>query len=172
MMALAIATAATSALGALADAGSKAGQYEAQGQAADYNAQISEANAGTARREAGAAEDLQRRRAAQVLAQQRGGRAQQPVDPSTGSAADVYRQSMEDAELDALNIRYGGEQRARGFLNQAESERFQGRVARANAKGARRQGYFNAASSILSSIGGYYSGQARQAAAMAPYGGG
>ena len=59
-----------------------------------------------------------------------------------GSPMEVLASSAAAAELDALNVRYGGESRARNFMNEATVMRFQG----ATAKSA---GYYGAASTLL-----------------------
>lgn len=172
MEALLVASAVTSAVGAISAGNSQAANYDAQRQAHDYNANVALQNAGQARNEAGAAEDLQRRRASRVLAEQRGGVTQMGVDGSAGTAADLYRQALEDSELDALNIRYEGESRARGFNIEADQQRYASSLAKTNSKAARKAGYLNAIGSTLSVAGGYYKGQAGKQAALSGISGG
>jgi len=123
--------------------------YKANAQADDYNAQVAATNAATARQQAGVREEAQRRQARQILGEQRAALSQAGIGLS-GSAADVYGQSAANAELDALNIRYEGELDARGLLAGSELDKYQGKVAGMNAKSAKRSGYLDTASSLLS----------------------
>lgn len=123
--------------------------FKAQAQADDYNAQVAATNAATARQQAGAREEAQRRQARQILGTQRAALAQAGIGLS-GSAADVYGQSVANAEVDALNIRYEGDLEARGLLAGATLDTYSGQVARTNAKTAKRAGYLDTASALLS----------------------
>lgn len=134
--------------------------YKAQAQSDIYNATIAEQNAAVKRQQYVAQEEAQRRQAKQVLGEQRAALAQAGIGLS-GSASDVYGQSAARAELDALNIRYSGELDARGLLAQSDQYRYDASVNRMNATSARRGGYLNAASALLSGASasyGYYKG--------------
>lgn len=120
---------------------------DAQSQTARYNAKMANQQAEVERQQTLAREEAQRRQAAQVLGQQRAAFAQSGGGMG-GSAADVMQQSSAMAELDALTIRYEGDLRARGLDAQAEQERFAARTAR-------KQGYFQAAGTILGGVGDY-----------------
>lgn len=149
---LAWATAATAVIGAVsavqAGKAQEAG-LKATAKSQEYNAEIERQNATVARQQANAREEAQRRQARQILGEQRAALSQAGIGLS-GSAADVYRQSATNAELDALNIRYEGELAARGLLAQSELSRFEGGVSRMNAGIAKRASYMDAASSLLS----------------------
>lgn len=120
---------------------------DAQSQAARYNAKLANQQAEVERQQTLAREEAQRRQAAQILGQQRAAFAQSGGGMG-GSAADVMQQSTALAELDALTIRYEGDLRARGFDTQAEQERFAARTAK-------KQGYYQAAGTILGGTADY-----------------
>ncbi len=154
-----IASTVMSAISAIQQANSQSAAYKSQQQAADYNAAILTQNAASERAAANQREEAQRREARQILGSQRASFAQAGTGLS-GSAADVMAESATNAELDALTLRYEGDMRARGLLAEAEGEKFQGRVAGANAKQAKTAGYMNAVGSILGGAGNYMDRQA------------
>lgn len=86
-------------------------------------------------------EQTQRRQSAQVegtaaaVAGQAGG-------GMGGTTAKVLEQSGINAELDALNIRYGGLQKASGLMGQAQQQKNAGRAAATSS-------YFQAGSALL-----------------------
>jgi hypothetical protein len=82
-------------------------------------------NAAATQQQAAADEATQRRRSGAVLAQARANAGASGIELS-GSPLDVIANSAAEAELDALNIRYGGQVRA-------ERAMIEGRVARANS---------------------------------------
>lgn len=147
---------ATQAVGAIAAGNAQAAQYDAQAAAARYNADIQRQQAETASAQAGMREDLQRKQARQIMGRQVAAGAQSGVNITTGTAADVFRQSLYDAEMDALNIRYEGELNRVGLLNQASLSDWEGQVAKKNAKTAQRAGYLNAAVSLTGAAAGAY----------------
>jgi hypothetical protein len=61
-----------------------------------------------------------------------------------GSSLDVLAESIANLELDALNVRYGGQVKATNFRNEATYERYR-------AKEARASGQIRAAATLLSS---------------------
>lgn len=154
MEAITIASTVFSALGAINQSNAQAASYQSQRQATDYNATVLDQNAGIERQQANAREEAQRRDARRILGSQRAALSQAGTGMG-GSAADVMAQSAADAELDALTLRYEGDMRARGLIAQAEGERYQGRVAGANASAARSAGPMNAIGSILGGVGSY-----------------
>lgn len=149
MAILAVASTAVAAYGAYQQGQAAEATYKSQAQAADYNATIQSQNATVARQQAAAREEAQRRRTRQILGEQRAAIGQAGIGLG-GSAADVYGQSAANAELDALNIRYEGELDARGLLAQSELTRYEAKADRMNAKSAKRAGYVNTASALLS----------------------
>lgn len=110
--------------------------------AAEYNARVAENNAITARQQAAAQEEQHRRLARRQLGQMRAAYGASGVTME-GSPLDILAQSAKDAELDALNIRYGGELKAQGLESEAVLERYRG-------KSAQRAGYMGAATGLLS----------------------
>lgn len=152
---LAVAGTAVSAVGAIQQGNVASANARAQQDAANYNATIEAQGATTARQQANAREEAQRRATRQFLGEQRAGLSQAGIGLD-GSAADVHGQSAANAELDALNIRYEGELDARGLLAQSALTRHEGQVAGVNARTARRAGYMNAASTILSGSANAY----------------
>jgi hypothetical protein len=147
---------ATQAVGAIAAGNAQAAQYDSQAAAARYNADMQRRQAEAASQQAGMREDLQRRQARQVFGRQIAAGAQSGVNVTTGSAADLFRSSLYDAEMDALNIRYDGELNRVGLLNQASLSDWEGQVAKVNSKTARRAGYLNAAASLTGAASGAY----------------
>lgn len=109
--------------------------------AADTDAKIAGVNADLASAQAGAAEEAQRRQAREVLARQRAAIGQSGFTNS-GSFAKVQEQSAVEAELDALNIRYGGTLRRQGMLVERDA-------AKARGKTITRAGYMRAAGQLL-----------------------
>lgn len=149
---LMIAGTAIQAIGAIQQGNAQAAQYQAQAQGQEYNARVSRSQAEAAGQQWSAREDAQRRQARQILGKQLAATAQSGVNLN-GSAADIFRESMVNAEQDALNIRYEGEMTRTGLLNQAQLSDYEASAFRSAAKSARRAGYMSAAAAIAS--GGY-----------------
>ena len=152
--ALPIAAAATQAAGALMSAGAQRASFDSQAGAAEWNARNAEVQAGQARYAAGQQEEMQRRKARETMgtALAAGGQAGIALE---GSFADLFRQSLYDAEADAMAIRYRGELEAAGLNNQAAMERVNAANARSMGKQATRAGWLNAAGSLLNSGANY-----------------
>jgi len=123
--------------------------------AGQRNGALLDAQANETRRATVTRENLTRDRSARALSDQRAALLANGIDPTSGTALIGVTQSAQDAEMDALTLRYEGDMRARGMMAQAEGERYQARVANANAKSAKRAGYLNAAGSILGGVGDY-----------------
>jgi hypothetical protein len=132
---LIIASTATAAVGAI-----YSGQQQRKG--ATMAAEQATVNAQAARQAAGAREETVRRQNAMRLGEQRAGAAQSGFDSSAGSFGELQGQSAGNAELDALSTRYEGELQALNLENEATSYRMR-------AKTATRQGYLNAAGSLM-----------------------
>ena len=109
--------------------------------AGDYNARMLAMQAHTAQMQAVTDEYTQRRKARDVLGEQAAALAQAGGGYG-GTTAGVINQSAIDAELDALNIRYGGTMKASGLLAQAAAARYGGRAGQT-------QSYFLAGSDLL-----------------------
>jgi hypothetical protein len=123
-----------------------------QGQAAEVQAQFEAdqmaENAKQTRQQAGMAEDEMRSQARKMVGTQLAAQSQAGTQLN-GSASDLLRESLFNAESDAQNIRYEGENKARGYTNQAIGTLASGKNAKTNS-------YMSAAGSLMSSAGGVY----------------
>ena len=107
-----------------------------QQKAAKYNAKVAENQATAARNAAAIREQQHREQVRRLAAGQRAGYGGAGVT-GEGSPLLVMADTLEQAELDAQRIRYGGEVSATGLQSQARLQRFQGdQYARAGALGA------------------------------------
>jgi hypothetical protein len=100
-----------------------------QGQQAEkagkYNAQVAENQAIMVRQAAGVREEQHRARVRALAGQQRAGVGASGVEEA-GSPLLVMADTLQQAELDAQRIRYGGEVSATGYESQARLQRYQG----------------------------------------------
>ena len=126
---------------------------------AHTNADIAKQRATIAAQQANVNEDAQRRRADLAIGTQRAAIAQAGVG-FEGTGGDLVDQSSTNAEMDALNIRYGGKI---GVVSDTE----QANLSSASARSAMTAGYVGAAAGALSAYGGYRRSQPAPA-----YGGG
>lgn len=157
MQALMIASGAMKAVGALQQARTEAGNYKSAAAANDYNALVTEGNARSAAEQASAREDMQRRNFRSLQGQAIAAAAQSGAGLD-GSNADVLRQNAVNAELDALTIRYEGDQQTKGLMAQAGLQRFYATQNRKNAGRAMTAGYLNAGSALLQTAANYKMG--------------
>lgn len=123
------------------------------------NQQLLQDQARTARQQAGAEEEASRRESRRLLGQQRAAIGQSGIGYG-GTAGLLMEDSAVQAELDALNIRYGGEQQARNLLNQANEAGVSAGILGSNAKQARNAGLLKAGTSLLSSGSSMFGGGA------------
>jgi len=149
--------AAVAAVGALKSAQAQSQQADAAAQAANYNALSDQSRATVALQQGNAQEESQRRQAAIALGNQNAAMAQSGTDLASGSALDLYKQSATNAELDALNIRYGSQLQAQGLQSQSTLDAMQATQDQRNASTAMSNGYLNAGAAALSSYGSYSS---------------
>lgn len=147
-----LASAATSAIGAMQAADAKSDSLNAQAAAAQNNAVIAQQNARNTRLASDANEEAQRRKSAHDLGTLRAGLLQAGIGTG-GSAADVLGQATGNAELDALNIRYDGSMRAANQENQGLMYTQQAAASRQGASNAQEAGFLGAAASLLSGAG-------------------
>jgi hypothetical protein len=161
---MAIAGAAMSAVSSISQASAASAAAKSAAQASDYNAAIAAQNAQTASEQGNANEEAQRRKARMVMGAQRAALAEAGIG-SDGTASDLVEQSAVNAEMDALNIRYGAQLQSTGFLNQSALDMQQAENQRKQASRATTAGYLNAGASALSGYGGYLQGQAKIKAA-------
>lgn len=136
-----VAAAVVAAVGAIA-----AGK--AQKNAQEYQAQVDEQNGLLARRNAGANEEQQRKQARAFQGRQLAAIGESGTMLS-GSAADIFKESLYSAEMDALNIRYEGELGNNSARNAAQGARYSGKMAE-------QIGYVNAAGSLVGGAAGGY----------------
>jgi len=151
-----VAAAAAKAIGSMQEANAHAAQLNSEGAQHDRNAEIAEQNATISWQQGIAQEGAVRRRAAGILGAQAAVSGESNFDVGSGSALDVAKQSAANAELDSLTTIYNTDLRARGFKQQAESERYAGDLAHAGAGAARDQGVWGALTGITSSAASYY----------------
>lgn len=151
---LQIASAAISAIGSIKQAQAQAASYRAQAQANDYNATVAKNNAVVANQQASAAEEQQRRRFSMLQGQAAAGAAQSGAGMD-GSNADVLEQNALFNELDALTIRYEGQNKAKSLEAQSEMEKYQAAAASRNADTAMSAGFLNAGANLLSGATNY-----------------
>lgn len=142
-------TTAVSTVGALAGAKAQSNQMKSQAYADEFNATVLKQNSEVASAEANQREELQRRQFGQLQGQALAGVAQSGTGFG-GSNLDVLNQNAVNAELDALNIRYEGQMRARGLLAQSQLETMQAKAHRAGARDTMAAGFINAGSNLLS----------------------
>ena len=121
MIALAVGSTAMNALGSIR-------QGQEQQAAANYNAAVADQNAKIAQDQAARAEADQRRQAEKLAGEQVAAYAASGVTEE-GSPLKVMYQSAQEAEMDALNIRYQGYLNARQQTAEADLQRYQGRAA-------------------------------------------
>lgn len=133
-----MAGATISAAGAISSA-------KAQSQAQTYNAQLNEQNAQAAASQAAVNAAAQRRQSEQAQGAMRAAYGAAGVTVE-GSPLDALRMSAENAALDEANILYAGRLKATGYANEATLNRM-------GATTATQQGYFGAASSLLTGAG-------------------
>lgn len=111
-------------------------QGQQQKAAGKYNAKVAENQATAAKQAAAVREEQHRERVRRLAGTQRAVSGASGIEEA-GSPLLVMADTLEQAELDAQRIRYGGEVSATGFESQARLARFQGdQAARAGTIGA------------------------------------
>jgi hypothetical protein len=133
------AAAAASAASALTQAGAIRSQGRLQEQIARANARFERTRAEQAREQGEFLSRQARRRGRVLTGRQRAAFAGQGVEVSTGSAADIQRQTFEMTALDQLTIQVNAQRRALGFESSATGLEFQGAQARRTAEFQARQ---------------------------------
>lgn len=159
----AISSAAVGTYSAIQQAEAQAQSQRNQAAAADYqskinerNAVIADQNAQSTREFANTKEEMQRRRFNALEGEAMAGIAQSGTG-FDGSNLAIIEQNAINNELDALTIRYEGEQQAKGLAVTAENYRSQSQLdkmnasqLRANASATTTGGYLTAGSMLLS----------------------
>lgn len=121
------------------------------------NGALLDAQADETRRATVTRENLTRDRSARALSDQRAALLANGVDPTSGTALIGVTQSAQDAEMDALTLRYEGLMQARGQNMEADNARYQG-------KAAKRMSRLTAAGSLMMAAGTYLGGTQAPAA--------
>ena len=152
------------AFGSIQQGYAQANQANAAADVASFNAANTRAAITSSNAETNAAEEKQNRDFGQLQGTAFAATAQSGTG-FDGSNALVLKQNAINNELDALTIRYQGQQKAQGLLAQAESYDSQAAADRANAKGAKIGGFLGAGANLLS-------GYAQYANYKSPAGGG
>lgn len=146
--------AAVSAVGAIAAGNAQAAQ-------AEHNAKIEKINARSRRWEGQKEREQLIEKYEAITGEQRAGFAASGVDPSFGSALDVFSDTQQAAGHDQ-NVSYvNAETKATAHENKAKEYEFE-------AKQARQAGAINAASSFLGGLGGAVKGMGGSGGAGMP----
>ena len=145
---LEIAALASAAAGTAASTVGAIQQGKSAQNLANYNAQVAQNDAIAARQKAAFDAEAQDRQAKLFAGTQRASMA------GTGGELldmqDVVDMSAEEAELENLAIRYGGEMGYRAGQQGADLARFQGKVAKQTAQGKAASSLLTGASSVAS----------------------
>ena len=150
----AVVPAVLGAVSSIATGNASAAASEGEANSHNYNAKVADINAGMALQQADRQEEQARRESRQDLGAQRASIAQSGTGFG-GSNADIVRQSTTNAEMDALNIRYGGAVEATSYRNEGTAERYNAKLSKAAAKSARVSGYLNATTHVVNGINDY-----------------
>lgn len=154
MEALMIASTAVSAVGAIQQGQAQARAYRMQAQAQEWQSNLERLNADAVRKQTAAQEENQRRKFDALQGEALAGVAQSGTG-FEGSNLDLLKQNQLNNELDALTIRYQGDNQARGLDAQSDISRMNAGILRTNASNAITAGYFNAGANILSGATNY-----------------
>lgn len=146
--ALAGAAVVATAAGAVAGGYAESKQSKARAQADQYNALVGRQKSEAVLSAANQQEEQQRRVARLASGERRAAIAESGAGLG-GSNADIDRQSEVMAELDSLNIRYGGQLQSGGLLNQSNLDEASARSNKRAAKSAVTMGYLGAATKLL-----------------------
>jgi hypothetical protein len=133
---------AMQAVGAIQQAGNAAADMDAQARSNMDAARV-------VRGQASAREEIVRRDNARRLGEQRAAVAQSGFDPQSGSTLALQVESAREAELDALTEVYRGRLQSTSLENEAGA-------LNARAKSVKKQGYLNAAGTLIGTAGKAY----------------
>jgi hypothetical protein len=148
----------------LSDANDAFQQEHANAATSGQNAEIERQNARRVRFDAAAEEERQRRETRKDLGRSAATISQAGIGPpGTGSAGMALAQSAAEAELSALNIRYGGETEGQAYEARAGQHETDRRAALRRARAAKRSGIIGAASEALQGYSNYRGASARKA---------
>ena len=165
---LLIATTAIQAISSISAGNAQAASYKASAQAQEYNAEMNRRNADRVSQEYSIREDNLRKQQTQALGRERAAFAQSDTGLGTGSNLDVMNEDTQNAELDALTLRYQGQTERAGLLSQSNLDSYDAQVSRMNASSARQAGYMGAFGKVLGGAGRYYDYSQSTAALKTP----
>jgi hypothetical protein len=141
---------AITAIGAGASAYGQVQQGHDQARMAAYNAKLAERNAKIAKENATYEARQKRKETARLIGKQRALYSKSGVTME-GSPLDVLQETAAQGEMDALMIERGYAQQGAAYTSQAQ-------LARMRAAGYKRQGYWGAGRTLLTSGGRIISG--------------
>ena len=148
---------ATQVIGAGISAYGKYREMQAAKARSKYEAGVSKRNAGVAEMQAQdalkrgqAAEELQRKKTALIIGQQRAGFAGQGTEVGYGSPLDILGDTASAGELDALTIRTNAEREAWGYRNQQRQFLADEAISKSSAKSSAMDGVLGIGESMIS----------------------
>ena len=145
--ALIIGSAAAGIAGSIGESRAMSAQYESNAEAARHNANVQNMNAQRENQEGAARELAQRRAAAQANSSLAASLSQSGL--YGGTSVGVLGQSLSNAEMDALNIRYSARSRADAYRQDAINSLYEAKNYELYAKGARNAMWGGVLSSVL-----------------------
>lgn len=140
---------AMSAVGAIQEGSAQASAYKREAAVNEENARIARLNAERTSQAYSLQEDKLRRSQKLALGQQRAAAAESGVGVTTGSNLDIQVEDSAQAELDALTLRYDGQNERNNLLNQGIQFSNAAATSRTNAKTAKQSGYTSALTSVV-----------------------
>lgn len=141
-----VAVAVVSVVGAGVSAYGQKQAADAASSVAKVNAKNEETQAGIAAQQAQLEAEQQRRQSRLRLGAQRAAGAKNGIDLSSGSITDVFQDTANQGELDALSTIYAGQTQAAYLRGRAS-------VSRAESKNYKSAGSLQAAATIIGGIG-------------------
>lgn len=145
--------AVTAVAGTVAAGASAKAQGDAAADAANSNADRMEIQAREAMKQGVSAEEQLRQRNRAALGEQRARMGEDGLSLTTGTSGDIYSQSVQNTELDALQLRYENLLRGESIRIGAMDTRYGGQVAREQGRLDRNASYLSAASMLAGSRG-------------------
>jgi hypothetical protein len=151
MAAMSLVGGVTKAQGSIDQAQQQAQMLQLQQQIAERNAANQYMQAASVASETNAGAMLQERRARAVISKQKAKQAQNNYFGESAEA--ILDQSAANAELDRLNLIYGGESQVQGIKAQARNSQYQADMYKSQIQPTLDAGYVNAGGQLLSSFG-------------------
>lgn len=147
-------SAAVGVVGAIQQGNQAKAAADREAEVMEYNAKGDEARARNAREMAGVQEDRQR----QAARAQIGNQLASSAGAGAGLNSELLRSSIFNMESDTSDIRYDGQVKAAGLVDQATLSRANAETRRQQGSQAKTAGYLNAAGSLLNAGTSYYKG--------------